>query len=143
MSDIIITRFDYNEVLLLLNRFDNNFKPKLSDEVNLEHYSKKLSENALFAIKKDGDTIIGEVAFYCNELLSQIYITSVCVDPLFEGKGIAYQLISFLKDKYSLNYGKMALEVRKDNNKAKFLYDKLGFVVVEDRLEKLYMELEF
>lgn len=138
-----IEKLSYQQVFDLFIKYNDKFVPRLSDDVDIENYSKKVSDNALFAVYKNEDNIIGFVAYYLNLELSLVYITSVCVDFAFEGKGLAFELISKLKKKYMSSIKIMALEVRKDNLKAFNLYNKLGFIIVEDRGARWYMQINF
>jgi ribosomal protein S18 acetylase RimI-like enzyme len=138
-----IEKLSYQQVFDLLNRFDDKFVPKLSEELDIENYAKKMSDNALFAVYRKESNIVAFVAYYLNLELSVVYITCVCVDSAFERKGLAFNLILKLKSEYSRVVKNMALEVRKDNLRAFNLYKNLGFIIVEDRGEKWYMKINF
>lgn len=138
-----IEKLSYQQVFDLLNRFDDKFVPKLSEELDIENYAKKMSDNALFAVYRKESNIVAFVAYYLNLELSVVYITCVCVDSAFERKGLAFNLILKLKSEYSRVVKNMALEVRKDNLRAFNLYKNLGFIIEEDRSEKWYMKINF
>lgn len=136
-----IEKLSKEQVYNILNKFDDNFNPQFSLDVDFEEYSSKLSNNAFFAICKVGEDIAGVVAFYLNSDLFQIYIPYVCVDTKYRKRGIAYQLICLIKERYGLNFRFIALEVDKINVQAKSLYERLGFSVLEDRGRKWYMKV--
>lgn len=60
----------------------------------------------------------------------EFYLDSLAVFPEFRGKGIARALISAMAQR-AASYGKpLGLLCDKDNNKARRLYDSLGFIQV-------------
>ena len=61
-----IEKLSYQQVFDLFIKYNDNFVPRLSDDVDIENYSKKVSDNALFAVYKNEDNIIGFVAYYLN-----------------------------------------------------------------------------
>ena len=59
---------DLDVVLPLIKMADVNFTPRISESVDLEAYSKKLSKYANFLIAKDSDGYhAGFIAYYLND----------------------------------------------------------------------------
>lgn len=141
--DIQIKGLPYMDILDLLNLMSPQFKPSLSETLNLEEYADKLSKNAMFLICYVNDLVKGSIVFYPNHLTSILYIPLVWVDMDFRGFGIAKEmfggLIQFGKNEGLSN---LDLEVLKDNNPAKSLYDSLGFSILEERPQKYLMRLK-
>jgi len=67
------------------------------------------------------------------------------IHPDFRDKGIGYQsylmFIDFLKKKYSIN--KLKLEVLSTNKRAKHLYEKIGFSVIEIKRNDIFRDGEY
>lgn len=83
------------------------------------------------------------IAYYVNEQVKSAYIPIVWVDTKLRGKGAAKQMFNILIAKLiEESYRTLSLEVRKDNQIAHTLYKKLGFKEVEDRAEKILMQLQ-
>ena len=73
---------------------DKEFKVPLSKRVNLNEYAKKLKELADVYIMVEENKIVGEIAFYKNDLKNYIvYITFVGTSKEYQNKGIANLLL--------------------------------------------------
>lgn len=73
----------------------------------------------------------GKIAGYCGMLLSPFegQINNVCVDKAFRCRGIGSKMLkSLLETGKERGITEFTLEVRKSNEKAIALYEKLGFV---------------
>lgn len=137
--EFYIEKLSQNQIKNILMSFDNMFVPSLSSVIDIPIYANKLALNAKFATCRYNSLIIGIIAFYSNNITKQIYISYVCVDCLYQGKGIAKILFKFLMDNVSNDYKEIVLEVRKNNLEAFNLYLKLGFTVKECKDEKYLM----
>lgn len=63
----------------------------------------------------------------------EIYLDTIAVSPLAQGKGIGKQLLQFAIEEFVTKQNKViGLLVDKDNPNAKRLYEKVGFKVVND-----------
>ena len=112
---------------------DADFKPRLSDRVEISEYVKKLSDSATkFEAWSDGK-LTGLIAAYCNDQEKRIaYITSVSVIKAWVGKGIASRLMKqCVEHAQKLGMLQIKLEVSIDNVAAIKLYEKNGFVAGE------------
>lgn len=108
---------------------DANFAPLLSKRVNIANYARKLHELAVCFEAWQGNELIGLVAAYCNDPEAKTaFVSSVSVLPMFQGQGIARQLIQHCIDHVqSLAIGQITLEVDAGNTTAVNLYNNLGF----------------
>lgn len=133
----INTRLCKQDVHNLLEIMDSQFSPKLSDGLDLEAYSIKLSQYALFVTYKENK---GLIAYYLNEDTKKAYIPLVWVDVSERGKSIATTMINGLqKDLKQFGFKSIDLEVLKGNTAALTTYKKMGFKITEDRGLKFLM----
>ena len=115
----------YNYLLYV----DNDFIPKLSDKIDLNSFSNKISNNTIRFEAWHIDKLIGLVSAYFNDYESKTgYINHVGVFKEYRGSGISDTLIT-----NTINYGidrgfkDLKLEVSKDNIVAIKLYSKHNF----------------
>lgn len=132
-------KFSYDELLGLLNHFSYNFNPPLCEVLDLQQYSDKVVRNADFLICRNGNIIIGVLAYYKNKDNAQLYVTMFCVDNFYQRCGIGQKMLAFLKTKFGNVYQSIALEVDVDNLKGYNFYIKQGFKKQEDRGNKYLM----
>lgn len=85
----------------------------------------------------------GLVAYYANDLTTRrAFITLVVVAPEWRGQGLARTLVrGVLNICRARGYTRCGLEAWHDNPPARELYERLGFVVVEDRGDRALMEI--
>lgn len=138
---IIQKRLSHNDALNLLEYSSDFYIPKLSSEVDLEVFAKKLSRHANFLLCELGESICGYTAYYVNPNAKQIYITLICVDPAFQQRGLGRLMLKYLVDNYTNKALSIALEVVKYNNIALNFYKHEGFVIIEDRGNRFLMQL--
>lgn len=104
-------------------------------------YLEKLSNHAELIVHQKNNEILGFVFFYCNDpnrIFS--YITLIATSDSARGIGIGTALINYVLNLTKLRGFKFChLEVRKNNEPALKLYEKIGFISVEDRGEKILM----
>ncbi len=109
---------------------------------DLEAYIEKLDDRAELVVDLLEDRCRAFVAYYCNDLDTRVsFITLVLVNPEDRGLGLGEALTRFVLDT-SLKRGFRAcrLEVDTSNTGACRLYQKLGFVIIEERQDKFLME---
>lgn len=108
-----------------------------------DEYLEKLSRSAELAIHSDQSGVVGYVFFYCNELtLGYSYISLLGTSKDARGKGVGYGLLQFVLDTTRRRgFSGCKLEVRKDNFAALEFYQRVGFLIEEDRGEKLLMSI--
>lgn len=136
---------DLAEMLGVLKKFNNAFSPTLSEIVpSLEEHAEKLIQRAENYLLMDGKEICGWVSFYDNDEEGGVgYLTHLAVDGKCRGRGLGKELLRFAEEECAKKGMKTAkLEVRKDNARARKLYEEMGFKVSEERQDSLYMKKE-
>lgn len=110
---------------------------------NVDDYITKLVNNADFVAAFHGEICQGFVAYYCNNVASRVaYITLVLVVPDYRGVGLGQSLVSFvLIHAKKKGFVKCRLEVDSNNETALALYKKLGFRIIENRVNKILLEV--
>ena len=122
-------------------RTDNEFDIPLSQKVNVDEYTLKLYTHADFFVCYNDDKIVGMICCYMNRP-PEAYISHVCVDPKYQGKGVFGELFVLLKDRCLKNtINSIALEVGLLNVKARLAYERKGFVISEKTNRSYYLRL--
>jgi len=127
----------------LLERFDTAFSPSLHEGIDFDLYSKKLSENAYFILTEQDSQLIGFVAYYKNLEGKFLYVPFTAVHPDGRHKHIGHKMFTQLKDHLNNQYLQIKLEVLKNNVYARSFYEREGFVISEDRNEKLLLKYTY
>ncbi|NRB68225.1 MAG: ribosomal protein S18-alanine N-acetyltransferase [Vibrio sp.] len=80
----------------------------------------------------DDDKVVGY--FYAQNIIGEVTLLNIAVDPTLQGKGYGKQLIeSFLALCEQRNAESAWLEVRESNTRAAHLYESAGFNEVDRR----------
>ena len=121
------------EIVNHLSACDADFIKDLVARINISEYGNKIYTRAVRFEAWADNILVGLVAAYCNDNINRIaYITSVSVLGLWQGNGIAAQLIQrCIEHVERLEMGSISLEVARENVPAIGLYTKNGFVDVE------------
>lgn len=118
-------------------------------------YDELVSENRIIFVYTMNDEFIGEGALVFENGDSdytipkqRIYLSRMIVKPEYRNQGIGSIIIDYLIEyAKNLGYKEMSLGVDIDNNNAKHLYEKKGFIYVifegEDELGKNVKLLKF
>ena len=81
----------------------------------------------------DGDKVVGY--FYAQNIVGEVTLLNIAVDPAQQGRGYGKQLIeSFLIMCEQLKAESAWLEVRESNTRAANLYEAVGFNEVDRRV---------
>jgi len=141
MDKVIFSKesFKSTEILKILRFEDSLLTPPLSRDVDIEEFSFKLARCASFLVGRLNGRIVAFMAYYINDTLKQIYITYICVHSEAQHSGVGSKMVNWLVSNYSNAYHTIGLEVAKVNDKARTFYDKLNFLIAEDRGFKLLM----
>lgn len=118
-----------DEILNVLNEFDQVFIPRILEKVNsVEHYAKKLEMNANVYVAKRLKNL-GFVTLYSNDYENKIsYISFIGVKTDVRNMGVGKKLLDTCVEKaieQGMKYIK--LEVQKGNNSAMKFYSNNGF----------------
>lgn len=119
---------------------DARFVPPLSSRVEIKEYAHKIWTKAMrFEAWAEG-ALIGLVAVYCDKRQRLAYITNVSVSVKPPGARIASVLlqkgIEYLNE---AGFGRVELEVDRDNHRAIDLYSRHGFIAKESSGRALIM----
>ena len=113
---------------------DDQFKPPLSERVNMRDYSRKIRAKGLTFEAWRGATLVGLAAVYLDGTERSGYITSVSVLPRYNRARIATTLMTqLMTHAFKSGIQEIALEVGRTNAAAIGLYGKFGFRAVEAR----------
>ncbi len=91
------------------------------------------SRGACHHVLMDGDKVVGY--FYAQNIVGEVTLLNIAVDPAQQGRGYGKQLIeSFLIMCEQLKAESAWLEVRESNTRAANLYEAVGFNEVDRRV---------
>lgn len=114
-------------------RTNDEFDIPLNQKVDIYEYTLKLYTYADFFVCYDNDKIVGMICCYMNRP-PHSYISHVCVDSEYQGIGVFKCLYSHIEEYCIQNkIFYISLEVSKSNTIAKFIYYKMGFIVIEEK----------
>jgi ribosomal protein S18 acetylase RimI-like enzyme len=112
-----------------LQRCEALFVPPLRERLDISIYASKIREHAATFEAWSGAELVGLVAAYLNRPeAAEGFVTSVSVEPAFQGSGIAdallHNCIGLARDR---GFERIALEVHASNESALALYRRNGF----------------
>lgn len=138
-----INQASIGEIAQHLFRCEADFVPPLNGRVVIGDYAIKIASKATRFEAWSGDTLVGLVAVYCNDLVNRVaHITNVSVLRQWTGQGIAARLIKqCIEHAKAVALGQICLEVAADNAPVVQLYKKVGFVVIKTNGALLTMAL--
>ncbi|AXN31491.1 ribosomal protein S18-alanine N-acetyltransferase [Vibrio coralliilyticus] len=91
------------------------------------------SRGACHHVLMDDDKVVGY--FYAQNIVGEVTLLNIAVDPALQGRGYGKQLIeSFLTMCEQLKAESAWLEVRESNTRAANLYEAVGFNEVDRRV---------
>lgn len=97
---------------------------------NLYVYEDKESIKAIIVLNENQDREYESICWKCNSG-KQLIVHRLCVDPRFQGQGIAQQLMIYTEEYgKGLQYESIRLDSFINNDRACKLYDKLGYTKV-------------
>jgi ribosomal protein S18 acetylase RimI-like enzyme len=122
----------------------------MDEDAGVSPESAKTNPDLVKYVKDWGrETDIGSIAFEpdCNQLIGAAWIRLLAVDdttpelaiavlPQYVGRGIGTLLLQHLLEVAKQRYPRMALSVR-TTNPAKRLYERMGFVVTEEIVNRV------
>jgi len=118
------------QIYMHLKDCNDNFLPPLDERVDLEEYSKKISNKCILLEAWADHVLVGFIAAYFTDNLNRSsFITNVSVLKDFIGMGLASELLNqCIKYAQKKDYKEIKLEVYKDNVQAIRLYEKFNFI---------------
>lgn len=132
-----------NEIVLLLQKFDNvvpRFRERVQD---YKAYAQKLSENALVFECRENEEPVGFAAVYANNLQDETaFLALLAILPQYQGKQLGKRLMESCCIEAKKNGMKrIRLEVDISNHKAIGFYTRRGFASTNEyTTTSMYME---
>ena len=105
-------------------------KTPLADKVGVEEYTRKVYPRATIFVACEGEEIAGVNIVYLNDMETKRgFVTYIHVNEKYRNMRVGWNLLQSAVD-HGRTHGfkSIALEVRKNNEPAKHLYVKFGFV---------------
>lgn len=117
-----------SQIQELLSESDQDFVPRLSSQVEIHTYARKLIEKATRIEGWRNQSLAGFVAFYILRNLRKGFVSSVCIHPAQRGGGIAKILLENAEGIMALEgVRSVELEVGASNVAATALYESAGY----------------
>lgn len=142
--------FTLDNIQEFMETVDRDFKPQFSTYVNIRQYLAKLDEYAEVLLAVREKTILGLIAFYCNDSTGGVsHITYLAVRRNCRGQGVGQKLLVECVDtvrKAGMKY--VQARTWKENESAIALYEKIGFQKIRERADRadgsvsVYLELD-
>ena len=136
MAQTVLKRlYKKNEFLEVFALFTQRFLSLRKGETYCEALAQKYEDNAqFFALYSDGETA-AFAAFYCNDKTNKTaYLSLIGVLERFEGNGFGGILLDkVIEVSRSNGMEKLALEVRKSNERAISMYQKRDFIIKKQK----------
>lgn len=132
-------KLSQKKVYELLCYFDRSSDVPLSEGLDFNSYSKKLSDFAYFVIAYENKKMLGFLAYYLNTEGKFVYIPQIVVHETGRHMGIGHKMLLVLQQQYCGVFSYIELEVLKDNQNARLFYGREGFVFKEDHIEKILL----
>ena len=127
-----------------LRRCGVDFRPALSDRVDIDEYAQKIGSRAMRFEAWAGGTLVGLAAVYANDPTGEMaFLTSVSVVRDHQGQGVATALLARVIDSTRRKgFKRLALEVERENVAAVRLYTRAGFATGAEQDRMIQMDLE-
>lgn len=124
------TKVNAKQIEEFLTDVDKDFPVAISDKVDLKEYSNKLSEKATIVTEIKDNKIACMVAGYTENTEDNLaYVSIMATRKEFRGQGFAGATLSKFIDKCKQKGLKAVhLYTKKENQQARSVYSKLGFV---------------
>lgn len=142
IMEILNKKLNKEEILFLLQKSDSSFMPEpISTKIDLQSYAKKLADKALHFYAKENERLIGMTCCYMNDVnKSKAFISIICIDPDYFGKGIGRQLtIASEYTALKLGFRLIESEVHVNNFPSLKMYQKLGYAIDRNLDESHYI----
>lgn len=128
----LVNSIDKDKLIKFLYGIDKDFVPSLSNRLSIPVYAEKLIENAKFIVAISDNTIIGLIAFYCNDdKKKKAHISIMGLSQHYRGLEIGSRLLlSATKNIRQEGFEKITLETWGPGSPLSF-YQKHGFEITE------------
>lgn len=141
MNNFNTNTVDVNSLKILLDEADIFFTPKLSEQINLTEYAKKIITNGFTAEFWYNSTLQGCIAGYINDTETlNAYISFVYVNKNHRRSGVAQKLLQlFIEEAKKQNFKNIFLKCNKNNTAALSFYKKNDFQIASSYSELKYL----
>lgn len=130
------------QIHAFMHEHSSDFTPAFADGNDVAAYARKIRTYANTYEVWQGENLAALMALYLNPANGQAYIPYICTARSgLQVRGLGSILLSEAK-KLPPPYDRICLEVRKTNSQACRLYTKHGFKKIEDRGDKILLELK-
>lgn len=138
--DVVIQRVSFTDALNLIRQGEFDYEKPLSQLIDIDSCADKWSRLANFLIVKDNDVSVALLVFYENIEKGMIYITHFVVSSKYRNHGIGQKILQYLHA-YAMTIGCKYIELEVIKNTVAYkLYNKLGYVIIENRDDKFLMQ---
>lgn len=140
--NVVIQQVSLTDALYLIRQGEYDYEEPLSQLIDIELCANKWSKLAKFLIVRDSDELVSLLVFYENAEKGMIYITHFVVSSKYRNHGIGQKMLQYLHV-YAMTVGCKYIELEVIKNTAAYkLYNKLGYVVIENRDNKFLMQFQ-
>lgn len=127
--------YAFSEFLL---KNDDLFSPKLTEQVNISDYVKKIFKYAIRYEAYINQTLVGAIAVYNNQGNGFAFVTLVLCDKKYLHRGIITKLYKYAeKHLVSNNVKEIKLETQSSNFIAQRFYAKMGYNIFERNITRI------
>lgn len=127
-----------DEVVGLLNRFDDSSYLPFHEDLDFDSYGEKLSRHAWFVLAEEKGILMGFIAYYLNEEEHFVYVPQTVVHTDSRHTGLGHLMFSSLYSQV-VGYNCIHLEVMKDNTQALAFYTREGFSVKSESSDRYFL----
>lgn len=129
-----------NAIQAFIYTFNDCYPNLINRGINIDEFSKKLSEKGTVITYQDSDAMKGIICYYANDIVHAVgYISILWIEKQNRHEGIGTKLLDFsLKDMRTQGMKTVLLEVKTENKKAISFYMKNGFKIRDKAQEDSY-----
>lgn len=128
----IIDTIEKEELINFLYEVEDDFIPRLTDRFSIPYYAHKLITNARFFAAVSDSSIIGVIAFYCNDVNNQlVYCSILALTEKYRKLGIGSRLLNKMIE-FARNTGFERVEIESlEGSFIQYFYQNYGFKTFE------------
>lgn len=132
------TRYGHEELVRFVQSLDTEFVPPLSSFVSIPEYCAKLESLGQVYLASRFDTVLGVIAFYCNDMVTyRSYISYCAVRSEGRRLGIGLQLVlAAIEHAQLCSMKEIHVRTWKGNKAALRMYQRAGFLVRAEKLDR-------
>lgn len=106
------------------------------DDWQEEYFRRKFDARKRQIIQVNGRDI---GVLVVEQLSDELYLGLIEITPVYQGRGIGSAVVGELKRRAEAQHMALTLHVLRTNTAARSLYERLGFIVIEDGPERIKM----